>query len=122
MAQRKYLSSVMILITLLFLLTACGSFQPLLTEDEVLSLLSERYGMDFVILDTINDCEFAREGTTIRCRLHLAAPVEDMERTFWVHSQLGKYYGGDSLPMRYSRGIEDTFAFDYFLERFDELL
>lgn len=59
---------------------------------------------------------------TIKCRLYLAAPAENRKQTFWVHSTLGKYWGGDSLPMRYSRSISDTYAFDYFLEWFDTLL
>lgn len=110
-----------ILISLLFVLSSCGAWKPLLTEKEVLSKLSEQYGEDFVILETINDCEFIFDST-IRCKLYKAAPAENQEQTFWVHSQLGKYWGGDSLPMSYSRGISDTYAFDYFLERFDELL
>lgn len=110
-----------ILISLSFVLSSCGAWKPLLTEKEVLSKLSERYGEDFVILETINDCEFTF-NSTIRCRLYKAAPAENQEQTFWVHSQLGKYWGGDSLPMSYSCGISDTYAFDYFLERFDALL
>ena len=105
------------------LLSACGPLTPLLTEKEVLAELSERYdGAEFVILETINDCEYKTEDKTIRCKLYLAAPVEDQERAFWVHSTVTKSWGGDSLPMRYSSGITDTYAFDYFLERFDALL
>ena len=105
------------------LLSACGPLTPLLTEKEVLAELSERYdGAEFVILETINDCEYKTEDKTIRCKLYLAAPVEDQERAFWVHSTVSKSWGGDSLPMRYSSGITDTYAFDYLLERFDTLL
>lgn len=112
----------LILLTSL-LLSACGPFTPLLTEKEVLSELSERYdGAEFVILETINDCEYKTEGKTIRCRLYLAAPAEAQERAFWVHSTVSKSWGGDSLPMRYSSGITDTYAFDYLVERFDTLL
>ena len=106
-----------------FLLSACGPLTPLLTEKEVLSRLSERYdGAEFVILETINNCEYKTQDKTLRCRLYLAAPAEDQERAFWVHSTVTKSWGGDSLPMRYSSGITDTYAFDYFLERFDTLL
>lgn len=111
-----------VLISLILLLSSCGALKPLLTEEEVLSSLSERYGTDFVILKTINNCEYRTEDETIRCRLYLAAPAEDQECAFWVHSTVSKRWGGDSLPMRYSRGILDTYAFDYFLERFDTLL
>lgn len=105
------------------LLSACGPLKPLLTEEEVLSRLSERYdGAEFVILETINDCEYKTKDKTIRCRLYLAAPAEDQERAFWVHSTVSKSWGGDSLPMRYSSGITDTYAFDYFLDRFNTLL
>lgn len=121
MRRWKYLASFVIFISLLFVLSSCGAWKPLLTEKEVLAKLSERYGEDFVILETINDCEFTF-NSTIRCRLYKAAPAENQEQTFWVHSQLGKYWGGDSLPMSYSRGISDTYAFDYFLRRFDDLL
>ena len=48
----------LILLTSL-LLSACGPFTPLPTEKEVLPELSERYdGAEFVILETINDCEY----------------------------------------------------------------
>jgi len=119
---RKYSACFAVLISLLFVLSSCGTWKPLLTEEEVLAKLSERYNMDFVILKTINNCEYRTENETIKCRLYLAAPAENCEQTFWVHSTLGKYWGGDSLPMRYSRNISDTYAFDYFLERFDTLL
>lgn len=122
MNRMKYIFSFAILISLLFILSSCGALKPLLTEEEVLSNLSERYGTDFVILETINNCEYQTEDETIRCRLYLAAPFEDQECTFWVHSTVSKHWGGDSLPMRYSRGISDTYAFDYFLKRFDMLL
>lgn len=121
MRRWKYLASFVIFISLLFVLSSCGAWKPLLTEKEVLAELSDRYGEDFVILETINDCEFTY-NSTIRCRLYKAAPVENQEQTFWVHSQLGKYWGGDSLPMDYSRVISDTYAFDYFMRRFDDLL
>lgn len=117
-----HIASFTILINLLLILSSCGALKPLLTEEEVLSNLSERYGTDFVILETINNCEYRKEDETIRCRLYLAAPAKDQECTFWVHSTVSKHWGGDSLPMRYSRGILDTYAFDYFLERFDTLL
>lgn len=109
-------------ISLLLLLSSCGALKPLLTEEEVLSSLSERYRTDFVILETIDHCGYRTEDETIRCRLYLAAPAGNQECSFWVHSTVSKHWGGDSLPMRYSRGISDTYAFDYFLERFDTLL
>jgi hypothetical protein len=122
MTQRKYLACFMAVIALLLFLTACDPLKPLLSEDEVLAWLSERYETDFVIVETIKDCDFPQKDSIIRCRAYQAAPAEDLERTFWVHSTLGKYWGGDSLPMRYSQGVTDTYAFDYFLERFDALL
>lgn len=122
MKRWKFIVGFAVLISLLFVLFSCGVWKPLLTEEEVLSNLSERYGADFVISETIHNCEYRTDNETIRCRLYLAAPSENPEQTFWVHSTLSKYYGGDSLPMRYSRGISDTYAFDYFLERFDALL
>ena len=122
MRRGIHIARFTILISLLLLLSSCGAFKPLLTEEEVLSSLSERYGTDFVILETIDHCEYRTENKTIRCRLYLAALAEDQKSSFWVHSTVSKHWGGDSLPMRYSRGISDTYAFDYFLERFDTLL
>lgn len=122
MKRWKFISGFAILMSLLFVLSSCGPWKPLLTEEEVLSNLSERYGEDFVILETINNCEYRTDNKTIRCKLYLAAPSENQEQTFWVHSTLGKYWGGDSLPVQYNRGVSDTYAFDYFLERFDALL
>lgn len=121
MSRWKPVAGLILLTSLL--LSACGPLTPLLTEEEVLSRLSERYdGAEFVILETINNCEYKTKDKTLRCRLYLAAPAEDQEHAFWVHSTVTKSWGGDSLPMRYSSGITDTFAFDYFLERFDILL
>lgn len=122
MKRWKFVASFAILITLLFVLSSCGAWKPLFTEEEVLSKLSERYGEDFVILEIINNCEYRTANKTIRCRLYLAAPSENQEQTFWVHSTLDKNWGGDSLPIQYNRGVLDTYAFDYFLERFDILL
>ena len=122
MKRWKFVASFAILISLLFVLSSCGAWKPLFTEEEVLSKLSERYGEDFVILETINNCEYRTANKTIRCRLYLAAPSENQEQTFWVHSTLDKNWGGDSLPVQYNRGVLDTYAFDYFLERFDMLL
>ena len=107
MRRGIHIASFTILISLLLLLSSCGAFKPLLTEEEVLSSLSERYGTDFVILETIDHCEYGTENKTIRCRLYLAALAEDQESSFWVHSTVSKHWGGDSLPMRYSRGISD---------------
>ena len=122
MRRWKFISGFAVLMSLSFALSSSGPWKPLLTEDEVLANLSERYGEDFVILETINNCEYRTDNKTIRCRLYLAAPSENQEQTFWVHSTLGKYWGGDSLPVQYRRGVLDTYAFDYFLERFDTLL
>ena len=122
MSRRKLV--VCFILAISVLLSACGPLKPLLSEEEVLSWLSERYEMDFLIVETIKDCDVLvpQRDTYIRCRLYQAAPAEDLEHTFWVHSTLGKYWGGDSLPMRYSQGLTDTYAFDYFLECFDTLL
>lgn len=38
-----------VLISLILLLSSCGALKPLLTEEEVLSSLSERYGTDFIV-------------------------------------------------------------------------
>lgn len=122
MKRWKYIVSFTIFMSLLLTLFSCGSWKPLFTEEEVLSNLSERYGADFVILETFDHCEYRTDNKTIKCKLYLAAPSENQEQAFWVHSTLGKYWGGDSLPVRYSRGVLDTYAFDYFLERFDTLL
>ena len=122
MEQWKRSVNIIILAGVLLALFSCGAWKPLFTKEEVLSELSERYGAEFVILETINNCEYRTGNKTIRCRLYLAAPSENQEQAFWVHSTLGKYWGGDSLPMRYSRGVSDTYAFDYFVERFDALL
>ena len=95
----------MILLTSL-LLSACGPFTPLLTEKEVLSELSERYdGAEFVILETINDCEYKTEGKTIRCRLYLAAPAEDQERAFGGHSMVGRRFASHAVQQRYNRHL-----------------
>lgn len=122
MKRWKFVAGFAILISLPVVLSSCGAWKSLFTEEEVLSKLSERYGEDFVILETINNCEYRTDNKTIRCRLYLAAPSENQEQTFWVHSTLSKSWGGDSLPVQYNRGVLDTYAFDYFLERFDTLL
>ena len=74
MKRWKFISGFAVFMSLLFALSSCGPWKPLLTEDEVLSNLSERYGEDFVILETINNCEYCADNKTIRCRLYLAVP------------------------------------------------
>ena len=76
MSRWKPVAGLILLTSLL--LSACGPLTPLLTEEEVLSRLSERYdGAEFVILETINNCEYKTKDRTLRGRLYLAAPAED---------------------------------------------
>lgn len=124
MRELKFAARAIALIALLLsasyflLLASCGAFKPLPAKDEVLSSLSERYGMDFVIVETVK-CRLHQNSDSIeRCKLYLMAPATDQEHTFWVHSQVRKYGG---LFLTYSSAVgEDTFTFDYFLEQFDQ--
>ena len=70
MKRWKFVVVFAILISLLFVLSSCGAWKPLFTEEEVLSKLSERYGEDFVFLETIDNCEYRTDNKTIRCRLY----------------------------------------------------
>lgn len=104
-----------------FLLSACSAFAPLATEDEVLAGLSERYGgTEFVILETIDGSEYERTDRP-KAQLYRAAPAEDQEHPFWVLSYV-RQFTRDSLPSYYGNVLEDTYAFDYFLEQFDGFL
>lgn len=116
MNRRKLAVWFMLLISVL--LSACGTFTPLLTEDEVLSQLSERYvGTEFVILETIDGSKYVREDRP-KVQLHRVAPAEDQARAFWVFSAV-QQYSLDSLPSYYGHYWEDTYAYDNFLEQFD---
>lgn len=103
------------------LLSACSTFTPLATEDEVLTWLSERYGgTEFVILETIDGSEYERKDRP-KVHLYRASPAKNHEQPFWVFSYV-RQFTRDSLPSYYENMLEDTYAFDYFLEQFDSFL
>lgn len=103
------------------LLSACGAFTPLATEGEVLSWLSGRYGgEEFVILETLDGSAYERKGTP-KVELHRAAPAGEQSQAFWVFSAV-QHYSRGPLPPYYGHDLEDTYAFDRFLEQFDRFL
>lgn len=119
MNRWKRVACLIILTSLL--LSACSAFTPLATKDEVLTWLSERYGgTEFVILETIDGSEYERKDRP-KVQLYRAAPIENQEHPFWVFSYV-RQFTRDSLPSYYGNMLEDTYAFDYFLEQFDSFL
>lgn len=119
MSRWKRVACLILLTSLL--LSSCSAFTPLATEDEVLAWLSERYGgTEFVILETIDGSEYERTDMP-KVQLYRAAPAEDREHPFWAFSYV-RQFTRDSLPSYYGNMLEDTYAFDYFLEQFDSFL
>ena len=119
MSRWKRVACLILLTSLL--LSACSAFTPLATEDEVLAWLSERHGgTEFVILETIDGSEYERTDMP-KVQLYRVAPAEDQEHPFWAFSYV-RQFTRDSLPSYYGKMLEDTYAFDYFLEQFDSFL
>ena len=71
-------------------------------------------------METIDGSEYERTDRP-KAQLYRAAPAEDQEHPFWVLSYV-RQFTRDSLPSYYGNVLEDTYAFDYFLEQFDGFL
>lgn len=99
---------------ILLSLTSCAP--PFFSEEEVLEILSERYGEEFVIIETLNNkCSSATSSGVVKRKLYSAALSNNPTNIFWVQQSITKYGG---LFATYGRGVEDTLLFDYFLESF----
>lgn len=119
--MKRWRRVVCLMLLASLLLSACSAITPLATEDEVLTWLSERYGgTEFVILETIDGSAYKRKDTP-KVQLYRAAPAEDQEHPFWISSYV-RQFTRDSLPSYYGNTLEDTYAFDYFLEQFNGFL
>ena len=119
MNRWKQVVCLIFLTGLLFTLTACSP--SLYSKNEVLAWLSERYGgTEFVIQETIDGSEYERKDRP-KVQLLRVAPAEDQAQAFWVFSAV-QLYSRSPLPSYYGHNMEDTYAFDYFLEQFDGFL
>ena len=110
----------LILITnLLFALTACAP--SLYSENEVLEILSEQYGEDFVIIETLNSNLYSitPSNFSVKSKLYSAAPSSNPENIFWVRQDVIKHGG---LFVTYENAVEDTLTFDCFLKCLDNFL
>ena len=102
------------------LFSSCkGVSIKLYSQDEILSVLSERYGTEFVILEKIKTDDFDSEQT-VKSRFYAAAPADEPENVFWVYDEVSRY-SGLFLPSYGHNSLEDTYAHDYFLRGFDAL-
>lgn len=102
------------------LFSSCkGMSIKLYSQDEILSILSERYGTEFVIVEKIKTDEFDTEQT-VKSRFYAAAPADEPDSVFWVYDEISRY-SGLFLPSYGHSSLEDTYAHDCFLRGFDAL-
>ena len=103
------------------LFSSCkGTLTKLYTQDEVLTVLSERYGTEFVIIEKMKTKDFDTKWT-VKSRFYAAAPADEPENVFWVYDEVEKY-SGLYLPSYSHNSLEDTYAHDCFLRGFDALI
>ncbi len=62
-------------------------------------------GAEFVILETINDCEYKTKDKNHTVQLYLAAPAEDQKRAFGGHSMVGRRFASHAVQQRYNRHL-----------------
>ena len=120
MNRWKQVACLIFLAGLLFTLTACAP--SLYSKNEVLEILSERYGEEFVIMETLNSNLYPSitpSNFAVRSRLYSVALSNDPENVFWVRQEVIKHGG---LFVTYGRGVDDTLTRDRFLTSFDNFL
>lgn len=120
MNRWKRIACLIFLTNLLFTLTACAP--SLYSENEVLEILSERYGEEFAIMETLNSDLYPSitpSHFAVRSRLYSVALSNDPENVFWVRQEVIKYGG---LFVAYGRGVDDTLTHDRFLTSFNSFL
>lgn len=95
-------------------LSACSLTHPLMSEKEVLSMLSDRYNQDFIIADRLAGDKYDTELTK-KSRMYKVSLESDRESVFWAYQQL-RVIGG--VFPDYGNYLEDTYAYDYYIRRF----
>jgi hypothetical protein len=102
------------------LFSSCkGGDTKLYTRNEILTILSERYGKEFVIVEKLKTTDFDTTWT-VKSRFYAAAPTDDQEKIFWVYDEVKKY-SGLYFPSYGHNSLQDTYAHDCFLQGFDTL-
>ena len=115
---RNLLGTILV-IGMLIMLTACAP--SLYSKNEVLEILSERYGEEFVIIETLNDklSLVAPSSDLVKEEVYSVAPNSDSASIFWVQQEVTKRGG---VFVTYAHGVEDTLTFDYFVKSFCSFL
>ena len=102
------------------LFSSCkGGATKLYTRNEILAILSEQSGKEFVIVEKIKTTDFDTKWT-VKSRFYAAAPADDQENIFWVYDEVEKH-SGLYFPSYSHNSLEDTYAHDCFLQGFDAL-
>lgn len=119
MAFLRNLLGIILVVGMLLMLAACAP--SLYSKNEVLEILSERYGMDFVIVETLssNFCSAPPSSDLLKKEIYSVASSSDLTNVFFVQQEVTKRGG---LFVTYARGVEDTLTFDYFLKSFCNFL
>ncbi|MCM1235855.1 MAG: hypothetical protein NC489_37665 [Ruminococcus flavefaciens] len=119
MAFLRNLLGIILVIGMLLMLAACAP--SLYSKNEVLEILSERYGEEFVIVETLNNKLplVAPSSDLVKEEVYSVASSSDPANVFWVQQEVAKRGG---LFVTYARGVEDTLTFDYFLRSFCSFL
>lgn len=112
----RNLFSIILSIGILLLLTSCAPH--FFSEDKILEILSERYGTEFILIETLEDNLPCKPGT-VNSKLYAVAPNSEPTDIFWVQQKIVKHGG---IFVSYGRTVDDTLACDCFIKQFDVFL
>ena len=101
---------------MLFSLTSCAP--SLWDKEEVLEILTDRYGEEFVIVETLKE-DLPHSSDIFKSKSYTVAPKDDPSNLFWVQQGVVKMGG---IFVTYYHTLEDTLPFDYFVRQFYDFL
>ncbi len=112
----RHLIAILFSVGILLSLTACAP--SLWDENDVLEILTERYGEEFVIVETLKE-DLPHSSDIVKSKSYAVAPKDDPSNLFWVQQGVFKMGG---VFVTYYHTLEDTLPFDYFVKQFYEFL
>lgn len=88
MAFLRNLLGIILVVGMLLILAACAP--SLYSKNEVLKILSERYGMDFVIVETLNSnsCSATPSSDLLKKEIYSVASSSDLTNVFLSSKKL----------------------------------
>jgi len=114
----RSLLCILLAIGTLLSLTSCAPRPSLFSEEEVLEILSERYGSEFVVTETLEN-NLPRKPEIVASKLYAVASYYEPANTFWVQQNVVKSGG---IFVSYGLTVDDTLASDYLIKQFSDFL